>query len=110
MTTTTIVLAVGSAGTPEQFTTNTLLRGFRIDFYPAVGNTKRSIVGIAGVDKSSLANVLRELPKVAADGEPGPGLAIEDSGAGGGNQLRASDYWGDVDNGGEKIVMVVYTK
>lgn len=110
MITSSILLTVTSAGTPQQFTTDVTIRGYRIDFYPKVGNTKRSVVGtLSGMAKSTLVGCIAELGKCAADTSP-IGWTLEDGSSGEGNQFRASDYWGDVDASNESILMVVHTR
>ena len=96
MTPNTILVTIAAAGTPQQLTADSSLRAVEIAFQPL---DAISFLGIAGMNKTTFANVIRRMA-VDADWR----IKTDENQS----QLQLSKYWLDATANGNKILVAYW--
>ena len=106
-------IAVPTPGTPVRVTTDCKLRVSRIRFAPLIGEVGRMFLGVAGMNKSTGAGVIKEFWPTGAGGGIADGFEV------GGDQrdlvddrhlLAPSDYYVDANTAGEGLMVCCWVR
>ncbi len=104
---TTVLVTVANVGTAVRLTTDTSINACKISVQQDPANTKRIIVGTAGLVGSSLTNTIAHVAAAGTAVTAVPsGWSIETQDST--NRLYPSDYWFDCGANGEKAIVTYW--
>jgi hypothetical protein len=96
-------IAVAAPGTPVRLTSDETLRAVRLRFATLIGETGRVFLGVAGMNKSTGAGVIKEFWPTGVGGGVADDLVLESP-----NGLRPGDYWIDANVAGEGLIVAYW--
>ena len=96
-------IAVATPGSPVRLTTDETLRAVRLRFATLIGETGRVFLGVAGMNKTTGAGVIKEFWPTGVGGGVSDDLVLESP-----NGLRPADYWIDANVAGEGLIVAYW--
>ncbi|HOQ47671.1 MAG TPA: hypothetical protein PLA43_20435 [Bryobacteraceae bacterium] len=96
-------IAVPTTGTPVRVTNDETLRVLRLRFAVVIGETGRVFLGVAGMNKTTGAGVVKEFWPTGAGGGIADELVLESA-----NGLRPADYYVDANVAGEGLIVAYW--
>jgi len=103
-----ILVTVANSGTPTQVTADSSVWAVKIAVQQNPANTGRILIGKAGLNKTTLANVLVQLAATGTAVTAVPSYwTVESQDTT--NRLRLADYWLDAEVNGESALVAYWT-
>ena len=97
-------IAVPLPGTPVRISADTTLRVSRLRFAPVIGEVGRVFLGVAGMNKTTGAGVIKEFWPTGAGGGVADEFVIDAPNG----DLRPADYYIDANTAGEGLIVAYW--